>query len=353
MSTNNDQTVESKTQKTPVVEEESKDPTTVELMTQMIHYFGRDQEIREGFLEQKNNELKHNKFRTRAMLVVFGFPLIFYVLILTDMIKGKWLTEEYVAMVSIEGVIHADKPASASRILPSLKKAYEDENAKGVIIRINSPGGSPVQSDLIHKAIVKYQLTYPDKKTIVVAEDAVASGGYWIASSVSEIYANEASVVGSIGVISESFGLILDDFFSNYGVERRVITSGRSKSRNDMFAELKDEDLIKTKESLSQIHAEFKQRVLSTRSGKITIDHDELFSGDYWTGSEAYKIGLIDGFGSVQSLAKEKIGVELVVDYSPNASFYDKLSSSFKSQIDTSLYLDIVSLITGKNFMAL
>lgn len=328
------------------------DPTTKELLREMIALFGRDQELRQGFLEAKQSEVKHNKYKTRAMIVFFGLPLIMYALVLADVIKAQWISGDYVAMVSIEGVIHSDKPASAARIIPGLKKAFEDKNAKGVIIRINSPGGSPVQSDIIYKAISDYRKQYPNTKVATVIEDFGASGGYWIASSADEIYANEASVVGSIGVIYEDMGLVLDKFFSKYGVERRVITAGESKSRNDMFTELKPEDIAKTKESLASIHEQFKARVLATRKNKLKAPLEKIFTGDYWTGQKALELGLIDGIGSVGTIAKEKMGAELVADYSPAVSIFDRMGK-FKSETASSLYLDLIAVITGKNFLAL
>jgi len=333
--------------------ENEKKLTTEDLAEKMLELMGRDHGLRQGYLEHNKAKLKHARFRTYGLIAAITGPFLFYILLYMGIVTASWFGGDRVALVSISGIIHAEKTASAQKILPALKEAFEDRSSIGVVIRINSPGGSPVQSDLIYGAIKDLRIKYPEKRVIMIAEDSVASGAYWIAMSGDKLYVNESSAVGSIGVISEGFGINLEEFLGEYGIERRVVTAGDNKLRYDMFSPEKPEDLKKIRSILEKVHDNFKQRVIEGRGDRIKVDHSVAFSGDYWIGSEAVEMGLADGIGSVQSVVLKEFGISTVVDYSVRPTFYDNIGKTFGSQSTEAWYLDIVSFFTGHKVYAM
>ena len=191
-----------------------------------------------------------------------------------------------------------------------IKKAFSLKKALAVAITINSPGGSPVQSHLIYKFI--RQLAKKNKKKVIVfAEDVAASGGYLIACAGDEIYANSSSIIGSIGVIYSSFGFT--EFIKKVGVERRVHTAGKNKSTLDPFLEEKDEDIKRLKNIQLDLHKDFINVVEESRGSKLNKSDIELFSGEFWSGSKAKELGLIDNLGNVNEILKEKFGEDVII----------------------------------------
>jgi len=192
-----------------------------------------------------------------------------------------------------------------------IKKAFSIKKSPAVAISINSPGGSPVQSHLIHD-LIRYQSKKNKKKVIIFAEDVAASGGYLIACSGDEIYANQSSIVGSIGVIYSSFGF--KDLISKIGVQRRVYTAGKNKSTLDPFMEEKKEDIERLKSIQLDLHKDFIDVVEKSRSTKLKKDSGiELFSGEFWSGRKAKELGLIDGIGNADQILREKFGDNVVI----------------------------------------
>ena len=192
-----------------------------------------------------------------------------------------------------------------------IKKAFSIKKAVAVAISINSPGGSPVQSHLIHD-FIRYQAKKNKKKVIVFAEDVAASGGYLIACSGDEIYANQSSIVGSIGVIYSSFGF--KDLIGKIGVQRRVYTAGKNKSTLDPFMEEKQEDIERLKNIQLDLHKDFIEVVENSRGTKLKKDTGiELFSGEFWSGRKAKDLGLIDGIGNADKILREKFGKDVVI----------------------------------------
>jgi len=192
-----------------------------------------------------------------------------------------------------------------------IKKAFSLKKAQAVAITINSPGGSPVQSHLIYK-LIRNQADKYKKKVIVFAEDVAASGGYLIACSGDEIYANPSSIIGSIGVIYSSFGF--KDLIQKIGVQRRVYTAGKNKSTLDPFMEEKKEDIDRLKNIQLDLHKDFIEVVENSRSNKLKKDSGiELFSGEFWSGRKAKELGLIDGIGNAEKVLKEKYGEDVVI----------------------------------------
>ena len=216
-----------------------------------------------------------------------------------------------------------------------LKKAFSFKKAKHVAISINSPGGSPVQSHLIFSYI--RQLADKNKiKVLIFAEDVAASGGYLISCAGDEIYANSSSIIGSIGVISASFGF--KDLIKKIGIERRVYTAGKNKSTLDPFVEEKEEDIKRLKSIQLELHADFIKVVENSRGTKIKEpEKNNIFTGEFWTGAAALKLGLIDGIGNVDQVLKEKFGDKVIIkNFEKQKSFIaKKLSSSTYDSVNS------------------
>jgi len=215
-----------------------------------------------------------------------------------------------------------------------IKKAFSFKKAKCVAVSINSPGGSPVQSHLIHDYI-KQLAKKNKKKVIIFAEDVAASGGYLIACAGDEIYANSSSIVGSIGVISASFGF--QDAIKKIGIQRRVYTAGKNKSTLDPFKEEKDEDIERIKKLQLELHSDFIEVVKKSRGQKLKDpEKNNTFTGEFWSGSASMKLGLIDGIGNAEQILREKFGEDIVIKkLEKQKSFIaKKLSSSIDNQVD-------------------
>ena len=221
----------------------------------------------------------------------------------------RWIpflkSEKTVAVVRLSGVISAgNRGLSDEKIGPVLEKAFSKGKPSAVALIINSPGGSPVQSSLIGARIRRLS----DEKSVPVfafVEDVAASGGYWLAAAADEIYADQSSVLGSIGVISAGFGL--EDFIARHGVHRRVYTAGTSKSMLDPFKAENPEDVDRLKTILEQIHHVFIDHVKTRRAGKLDADQD-LFNGEVRIGAQAVKAGLADGLGHMKTVMKDRFG---------------------------------------------
>jgi len=233
---------------------------------------------------------------------------------------------KHTALVDLEGVIASDEDANADNIIEGLRDAFEDENSAGVILRINSPGGSPVQAGYINDEIERLRKEYPDKPLYAVISDVCASGGYYIAAAADHVYADKASIVGSIGVRMDGFGFV--DAMQKLGVERRLLTAGENKGFLDPFEPVKAGDVKHVQELLDDIHQQFIQVVREGRGDKLQ-DNSDLFSGYVWTGEQAVALGLVDELGSSDYVAREVIGAETVVDYTPAEDWLQKFSKRF------------------------
>lgn len=279
-------------------------------------------ETNSKIMEVMTSQNKHNKIK----LVLFTLPVIF-ILISFGMKayneSSKYDSAEgYVAQVKITGVIEPNsKTASADAVIPSLRAAFADENAKGVLIRVSSPGGSPTQSHLIYDEIKRLQEVYPERKVALIGEDSLTSGAYWIASSVANFSVMETTYVGSIGVIVSTFDF--SKIAERLEINRLVITSGKSKSQLDSFLPPKEKDIAKIRGVANQIHKKFIEVVTESRGDRLNGDPDMLFSGDYWLGQKAVELGLVDEVTTTTRLLIEKFGTENVRDYSSRPGFLD------------------------------
>ena len=218
------------------------------------------------------------------------------------------------------------KTAGADYVIPALRRAFADPTSKGVVVRISSPGGSPTQSILIHDELVKLQADYPDKKLVMIGEEGLTSGAYWIANAAEEIHVLPATFTGSIGVIMASFDL--SKVAERFEVKRRIITSGNNKSRLDMFVEPRPEDIEKLKSLANQIHAEFIELVTTSRGDRLKGDPDVIFSGDFWLGDRALELGLVDSVTTTSAVLLEEFGTDTVKDYSQQPGLFDGLKPS-------------------------
>ena len=209
----------------------------------------------------------------------------------------------------------------------TIKKAFSIKKSPAVAISINSPGGSPVQSHLVHD-FIKYQAKKNKKKVIVFAEDVAASGGYLISCAGDEIYANQSSIIGSIGVIYSSFGF--KELIGKIGIQRRVYTAGKNKSTLDPFLDEKKEDIERLKKIQIDLHKNFIDVVENSRSTKLNRDNSvELFSGEFWSGKKALELGLIDGIGNVNDILRKKYGEDIIIkNFEKNKGWLAKKISS-------------------------
>jgi len=271
--------------------------------------------------EQRRSRRWRIFFLMLFFVYLFGLPFIFSNGI--DISKVERIGK-HTALVELEGIISSESDASADKVVTALRDAFEDKDTAGVILRINSPGGSPVQSSYIYREIKRLREEYPDIPLYSVITDLCASGGYYVAVGADKIYANESSIVGSIGVIMNSFGF--HEAIKKLGIERRALTAGKNKALLDPFAPLKEEETTHLQIMLDDIHAQFIQTVKEGRKDKLTGDDDELFNGLIWTGEKAKELGLIDDFASAGQVARDVIGEEEIVDFTAKKDLLDRLS---------------------------
>jgi len=237
----------------------------------------------------------------------------------------KLLNQEsmHTAVIEINGVIASDTQASADNVISSLREAFEDEGTKGIVLRINSPGGSPVQSAYINDEITRLKAKYPDIPVYAVVTDMCASGGYYIAVAADKIFVNENSIVGSIGVLFNSFGAV--DAMQKIGVERRLITAGSHKGMLDPFSPLKDEERAHLKGMLTELHENFINVVKKGR-GKRLKETEDMFSGLFWSGKQSIALGLADEIGTTSGIARDIIKAKELVDFTQHEDVIEKIA---------------------------
>jgi protease-4 len=237
----------------------------------------------------------------------------------------------HTALIDLHGVIEAGGDVNADAINSALQKAFKDHDTAGIVLRINSPGGSPVQSGLMYDEIRRLRAKYPDKPLYAVVEDICASGGYYIASAADRIYVDKASLVGSIGVIMESFGAV--ELLKKAGVERRVLTAGENKAILDPFSPMREKDKAHAQQMLDEIHQQFIAAVRAGRGNRLKEDKAAVFSGLFWSGAHSIELGLADEFGSLNSVARGVIKAERIVDFSPHDNPLDRLAKRFGASV--------------------
>lgn len=259
-------------------------------------------------------------------LLTFGYLVALLVLWWPD----EWQMEQikqhkaHTALVDLSGVIADGEEASADNVAAGLRAAFEDKKTKAVILRINSPGGSPVQSSYIYKEIRRLREKHSDIPLYAVVGDVCASGGYYVASAADRIFVNESSVIGSIGVLMSGFGFV--DTLKKLGVERRLMTAGEHKGIMDPFSPVNEFEKRHVRQLLDQLHEEFIAAVKAGRGDRLK-DSEQLFSGLFWTGREGIDLGLADDIGSAGSVARDVVGEEKIVDFTPKDDVLERLAS--------------------------
>ncbi len=301
---------------------------------------GSDQSWEQSLISRIALEALREQRRARRWGIFFKSLLALYLFALLLMyLPGDWTRQPvtggggYTALVEIDGIISSDSRASADNVVTGLRKAFENSKTRGVILRINSPGGSPVQAGYIHDEIIRLREEHPDIPLYAVVTDTCASGGYYVAVAADAIYANRASIVGSIGVIYSGFGFV--DAMDKLGVERRMITAGDNKAMMDPFSPLDSETTVHLEGMLEEIHQQFIDVVKEGRDG--LRNQEELFSGLVWTGEQGVEMGLVDKLGSASHVAREVIGAEEIVDYTVRENYLDRFARRIGSAMASEL----------------
>ena len=262
---------------------------------------------------------------------ILGFVYLSFILIMVmGLMNGADLpsAKTHTALVDLEGVIAPGNQASAERMIEGLQAAFKNKHAKGVILRINSPGGSPVQAGQINDEIKRLRALHPTIPLYAVVEDICASGGYYVAVAADKIYVDKASLVGSIGVLMDGFGFT--GTMDKLGVERRLMTAGENKGFLDPFSPVDPRQKEHAQTMLSEIHQQFMQTVKKGRGARLK-ETEDMFSGLIWTGARSIELGMADAIGSVEYVAREVIKAEDIVDYTPRQSLADRFAKRFGS----------------------
>lgn len=285
------------------------DPTDNDSPTRLLHELAR-----ESLVERRRARRWSIFFRTLTLLLVGGFVFA----LLRDSggynLGGPSGNADggHTAMIRIEGVIAPGTPASIEPVRRALERAFADVNTRGIVLRVNSPGGSPVQSGLVYDAIMAQRTAHPDVPVHAVLGDVAASGGYYVAVAAENIYANRASIVGSIGVRLDSFGAV--DALDRLGIERRLLTAGEHKGMLDPFEPVDDIAVKRLQSMLDNVHAQFIDAVKEGRGTRLGSD-PQLFSGLVWSGEEALDNGLVDALAGTHEVARDIVGAERIVDF--------------------------------------
>ncbi|PXX13997.1 protease-4 [Nitrosomonas ureae] len=271
----------------------------------------------------------------KLVTFLYLFILLFFALGWIDDGKVR-LADKHTAVIDLRGTITTESMNSADKINSSLRSAFQDKNTKGVILRINSPGGSPVQAGYINDEIRRLRAKYPDIPLYAVVGDICASGGYYIAVAADKIYVDKASLIGSIGVLMDSFGFT--GTLEKLGIERRLLTAGENKSFLDPFSPLDPIQMDHATKLLREVHEQFIQVVKQGRGERLKNDPD-IFSGIIWTGQKSIDLGLTDAIGNAEYVAREIIKAETLIDFTPREGLSDVFSKRF-SQIISNLIFD-------------
>lgn len=262
----------------------------------------------------------------KLLVLLYLFALLFAAMNLSSLTGASTATlGSHTAVVRIEGMIAQDADANADRLIEGLRNAFEAEDAEAVIVRINSPGGSPVQAGMVYDEIRRLREENPDTPLYAVATDLCASGGYYIAAAADRIFANRASMVGSIGVRFGGFGFV--EAMDKIGVDRRLITAGENKALADPFLPQQEDQVRHIQGMVDEIHSQFIDAVRTGRGERLSADADDaVFSGLIWTGRKAIEKGLVDDLASASEVAREVVGADKLVDYTPRKDLFQRFS---------------------------
>lgn len=299
----------------------------------------------EHLRDQRRGRRWGNLFKLLITVYLFSILVISYSQKAWDEFQAG---EDHTALIQVKGIISSETEASADRIITALREAFKAEHAKGVILRINSPGGSPVQAGYINDEVRRLKEKYKkdhgkDMPVYAVATDLCASGGYYVAVSADRIYADKASLVGSIGVRLDAFGF--EQAMKDLGIERRLLTAGKNKGILDPFSPLPEDQRQFLQGVLDDLHRQFIS-VVKTGRGERLKGGDEVFSGLFWSGDQAVALGLVDGLGSSGYVARELIGAETLVDYTKKKDLFEGLAERFGAGVANG-FLHVFALFNG------
>ena len=275
----------------------------------------------------------------KSLLFIY-FIVVFVVAITPLSEKSLHADAKHTAVVDVSGLIAAGTQTNAEIIIKGLQSAFKDENTKGIILRMNSPGGSPVQSAYVYNEIRKMKKAKPGLPIYAVVTDICASGGYYIASAADKIFVNQSSIIGSIGVVMNGFGFVTA--MERLGIERRLLTAGENKAILDPFSPMNSEEKDHVQQMLNQVHRQFIKDVQQGRGNRLK-NNPALFTGQLWIGVEGIELGLADGIGSTHSVAKEIIGAEEIVNFTPQEKLFDRLVNQLGVVVGRTL-MEIVSV---------
>lgn len=291
-----------------------------------------------GVLERLLQGTLTEQRRARRWRIFFRLLSVLLVLLVLGLFRADvgvpQVASRHTALVQLNGVIAPGTDANADIIIESLRKAYDNTQVAGVVLRIDSPGGSPVQAGRINAEIRRLRTLHPKVPLYAVIDDICASGGYYVAAAADKIYADKASVVGSIGVLMNGFGFV--DALQKLGIERRLLTAGDHKGFLDPFSPQNPEDADHARELLQAIHSQFIEVVKDGRGARLK-DDPRLFSGLVWTGDQGIELGLVDALGDTDSVAREVFKADKVVDYTVRPAYFEKLIRSAGGEAANSL----------------
>jgi len=289
--------------------------------------------IKETFAEQKKARRWGIVFKSLTFIYLF-IILIFFTASSFTGDSNDQKDAAHTAIVTVNGIIAAEQKANANLIVTGLRSAFENKFSRAVMLVINSPGGSPVQAGYVYDEIKRLRILYPQKKLYAVIGELGASGGYYIAAAADQIYADKASLVGSIGVTASSFGFV--ELLKKMGIERRHFTAGKHKAFLDPFSPSKEKEREFWQEVLDVTHQQFIKVVEEGRKGRID-KNKELFSGLIWNGEQALTLGLIDGLGSPGFVAREIVKAEHIVDYSVKPTVLEAFMQRFGIAVSSAM----------------
>ncbi len=268
----------------------------------------------------------------KSLGFLYLFLIFFYAM---DWVGGDSGSKtDHTAVIDIQGVIGSGDEVNAENVISSLGSAYDNKRTKGIILRINSPGGSPVQAGMINDEIKRQRKLHPTIPIYAVVEDICASGGYYIAVAADKIYVDKASIVGSIGVLMDGFGFT--GVMDKVGVERRLLTAGENKAILDPFSPVNPKHKEFAQKMLDQIHEQFIAVVREGRGSRLK-ETPEIFSGLFWSGETSIELGLADGYGSTEYVAREVIKQDNIVDFTTHEGFADKFAKRIGASMTNAL----------------
>lgn len=284
-----------------------------------------------ALVEQRRGRRWSIFFKTLFFLYLVAVLLLIFLPIAGEKVT---LGEPHTARVNIEGLIASGAEANAKDIIAGLRSAFEDDKTKGVILQINSPGGSPVQAGEIYDEIMRLRQAHPAIPLYAVASDICASGGYYVAAAAQKIYANRASIIGSIGVRADSFGFV--GALDKLGIERRLYTAGKNKGFLDPFLPPDPQDVRHVQNMLDDIHRQFITAVRQGRGERLR-ETPELFSGLIWTGDKSIELGLVDELADIRYVAEKVIGAKTIVDYTRRPAFFERFLGTVATGLSQAL----------------